>query len=391
MYDFDKIIDRKNTNSLKYDFSKERKKPEGVLPFWVADMDFRIVDEVVRDLKQTAEHGIFGYSDSKEEYYSVVRQWYRERFDWETKDYHILKTPGIVFFLALAIKALTKEGDSVLIQNPVYYPFSEVIKSNNRKLVNNSLILKNNHYEIDFIDFENKIITNNVKLFILCSPHNPVGRVWKTDELKRLGEICLKHDVYIVSDEIHSDFDLYSKHHVLANLSEDLSKITITCTSPSKTFNLAGLQVSNIFIKDKSLFKLLLLEYEKTGYSQLNSFALVGCLSAYKNGRTWLNELREYIKGNIDYLKEYIKNNIPSIKVIDSEGTYLVWLDLRQLNLGVKEQEDLIVNKANLWLDSGYIFGKEGIGFERINVACSRQFLTKGLDSLKEAINNISK
>ncbi len=389
-YDFNKIINRNNTKSLKYDFAKERNMPEDLLPLWVADMDFQTSPEIIEALNKAVSHGIYGYSEGKEEYFDAVYNWYNDKFNWQVKKEWLIKTPGVVFAIVLAINALTNEGDSVLIQNPVYYPFTEVIIDNNRKLVNNSLVRNGQKYEIDFEDFEKKIIENNVKLFILCSPHNPVGRVWKKWELKKIGDICLKHNVKIVSDEIHSDF-VYpeNKHIVFSSLDEKYQNITITCTAPTKTFNLAGLQISNIFIPNLEIRKKVLKQLDRVGYSQVNLMGLVACEAAYKYGRQWLNELKEYLLDNLNFLRDYLETNIPQIKLIEPEGTYLIWLDCSALGFEDKELEKFIVEKAKLWLDSGYIFGKEGEGFQRINIACPRETLKKALEQLKEAVDEI--
>ena len=389
-YDFNKIINRNNTKSLKYDFAKERNMPEDLLPLWVADMDFQTSPEIIEALNKAVSHGIYGYSEGKEEYFDAVYNWYNDNFNWQVKKEWLIKTPGVVFAIVLAINALTNEGDSVLIQNPVYYPFTEVIIDNNRKLVNNSLVRNVKKYEIDFEDFEKKIIENNVKLFILCSPHNPVGRVWKKWELEKIGNICLKHNVKIVSDEIHSDF-VYpkNKHIVFSSLDEKYQNITITCTAPTKTFNLAGLQISNIFIPNLEIRKKVLKQLDKVGYSQVNLMGLVACQAAYKYGRQWLNELKLYLLDNLNFLRDYLETNIPQIKLIEPEGTYLIWLDCSALGFEDKELEKFIVEKAKLWLDSGYIFGKEGEGFQRINIACPRETLKKALEQLKEAVDEI--
>ncbi len=386
-YNFDEIIDRKNTNSLKYDFAVERGRPADILPLWVADMDFRTADCIVDRIKQDADLGIFGYSDGQEGYYQAVSGWYQTYFGWSVKKEWLIKTPGIVFAIAAAVRAFTEEGDGVLVQQPVYYPFTEVILDNNRKLVNNPLVLKNGHYEIDYEDFEEKIRSEKVKLFLLCSPHNPVGRVWTEEELKRLGTICKKHGVIVVSDEIHSDF-IYEeyKHHIFTEVDSAFEEFTVLCTSPSKTFNLAGLQISNIFIPHKGNREKFQKAVNQTGYSQVNMLGLTACQAAYEGGRQWLDELKIYLKGNLDFVRSYLEEFLPEIKLIEPEGTYLIWLDFRALGLSEEELEDLIVNKAGLWLDSGAIFGKDGEGFERINMACPRVVLKEALDRLKNAV-----
>lgn len=387
-YNFDEIIDRHNTNSLKYDFATERGKSANILPLWVADMDFKSPPEVLNVLSKTVSHGIFGYTEAKTSYYETVSNWFYKNFHWNNNPHWIVKTPGVVFALATAVKAYTNEGDSVLIQQPVYYPFSEVILDNNRKLVNNPLIIQNGHYRIDFVDFEKKIIDNNVKLFILCSPHNPVGRVWTKKELITIGNICIKHNVLIISDEIHCDFTFPGNTHtVFASINKQFEKNSIVCTAPSKTFNFAGIQVANIFIPNLSLRKQFIKTYNQSGYSQLNTFGIIGAKACYELGSPWLTELKIYLLDNLKFLREYLLNHIPSVKLMEPEGTYLVWLDFRGLNLTNKELENLIVKKANLWLDSGEIFGKEGEGFQRINIACPRSTLKKALDHLNVAVN----
>lgn len=385
-YNFDEIVERKGTNCLKYDFAEERGKPKDVLPLWIADMDFKAPPLVIERIKELADHGIFGYTDTKDEYFQVLKKWFYNYFQWEIKKEWLIKTPGIVFAIAAAIHAFTKEGDGVLIQQPVYYPFSEVILDNNRKLVNNPLIRKGNRYEIDFEDFERKIAEEKVKLFLLCSPHNPVGRVWTEEELLRIGEICLKYNVIVVSDEIHSDF-IYPghKHIVFASLSKELSDITITCTAPSKTFNIAGLQISNIFVENSDLKKKMEKAIAQTGYSQVNQLGLAACQAAYEGGEEWLEALKLYLLENILYTREFLEENLPKVEMIQPEGTYLVWLDFQKYNLEEKEREDIIVEKGNLWLDSGTMFGPDGKGYERINIACPRSTLEKALEQLAQA------
>ncbi len=387
-YNFNEIIDRKGTDSLKYDFAVERGLPKDVLPLWVADMDFPVEDHIKEALIKAAEHAIFGYSDTKDDYFEVISSWYERRFFWKVKKEWLVKTPGVVFAIAMAIQALTKENEAIIIQEPVYYPFSSTIRANNRKLVINNLVLKKDKYHIDFVDFEKKIIENNVKLFILCSPHNPVGRVWTREELQKLANICLKHKVYIFSDEIHSDL-VYEKdtHTIFANLGKDVEDSCIVATAPSKTFNIAGLQVSNIWIANKKMRDSFKEAIDRAGYSQLNNMGLIATKVAYKYGEEWLEELKIYLKSNIDFVREFLKDKLPNIKLIEPEGTYLLWLDCRELGLSEKERQGLIQNKAKLWLDTGTMFGKAGAGFERINIACPRKTLEEAMNRLKEAIN----
>lgn len=386
-YDFDTVIERRGTNSIKYDFAKEWGKTEDVLPLWVADMDFPTAPEILNRLEQVVRHGIFGYSEGKEAYFQAVSGWYKKQFGWEVKRSWLIKTPGVVFAISAAIRAFTGEGDGVLIQQPVYYPFSDVVTDNKRKLVISPLKFVNGHYEMDFEDFEEKIKSNGVKLFILCNPHNPVGRVWKEWELRKVGEICLKYGVLVVSDEIHSDF-VYPghKHLVFASLSPQFSDMTITCTAPSKTFNLAGLQISNIFIPNQTIRRKFRKVIDAVGYSQVNVMGLTACQAAYEEGEEWLCLLKEYLLHNLDFLRNYLKEHIPQIDLIEPEGTYLVWLDFRKLGLSEEERERMLSDKAKLWLDSGAMFGENGEGFERMNIACPRETLLKALRQLEAAI-----
>lgn len=386
-FDFDTVVDRRGTNSLKYDFSRERGKPEDILPLWVADMDFPTAPPILERLEKTVRHGIFGYSEGKEDYFQAVSGWYREHFEWEVERKWLVKTPGVVFAIAAAIRAFTKEGDSILLQQPVYYPFREAIIDNNRNLVNSPLQMVNGHYEIDFDDFERKIKENHVKMFLLCSPHNPGGRVWKEWELRKIGDICVENDVIVVSDEIHSDFVWEDhKHLIFSSLSPEYAQRTITCTSPSKTFNLAGLQISNIFIPNQKMRRAFRQQVAAVGYSQVNIMGLMAGQAAYEEGEEWLRAVKSYIWDNFLFLKEYIEKNMPQIHVLVPEGTYLVWLDFQELGLTENEREKLIVNKARLWLDSGAMFGEDGEGFERINIACPRIILETALEQLREAL-----
>ncbi len=385
--DFDKMIDRRNTRCLKYDFAKRRGLPEDVLPLWVADMDFETSSYVQDALIERAKHGIFGYSEVQTPYFEILRDWMKKHHNWDIQEKWLIKTPGVVFALAMAVKAYTKPGDSVLLQLPVYYPFSEVIEDNGRKIVSNTLYLgDDNRYHIDFEDFERKIIDEKIKLFFLCNPHNPVGRVWKESELIRLGDICVKHGVTVVSDEIHHDFVFKGKHHVFAGLKKEFENISITCTSPSKTFNLASMLISNIFIPNAELRRKFRKEVDASGISQLSVMGLVACEAAYSKGEQWYQAMLAYVSDNIKFVKQYVAENLPDITMIDTEGTYLVWLDFRKTKLSVSELENLIIHKAKLWLDSGKIFGKCGEGFQRINVACPRSVLKTALDRIKAVL-----
>ena len=386
---FDEIIERHGTSCLKYDFAAERGYPEGILPFWVADMDFRAPQPVIDELTERVAHGIFGYTDPKDDYRETITRWMREHHGWNPGKNTLVLTPGVVFALAAAVRAFTEKGDGVLLQQPVYYPFTEVIEGNGRTLVNSPLVLKDGHYEIDFSDFEQKIKENHVKLFLLCSPHNPAGRVWKHEELLQIAAICEKYDVLIVADEIHHEFVRPGyKHICLASLSPEIAARTITCTSPSKTFNLAGLQLSNIFIENAAIRRAFRKEVLDAGYSQPNSLGLFAAHAAYKKGAPWLEELLAYLESNYQKTKAFLAENMPKVRLIEPEGTYLLWLDFRAYGLSDKELDNIIIHKANLWLDSGHIFGAAGEGFQRINTACPWSVLEQGLKNLANAFRD---
>lgn len=381
--DFDTVIDRKGTRSLKYDFAVRRGKPKDVLPLWVADMDFQTSSYITDALEDMVKHGVFGYSESEEHYFEAVQNWMERHYNWHVKESWMTKTPGIVFALAMAVKAYTQENDAVLIQPPVYYPFKEVVEDNHRRLVNNTLVLGGDGtYTIDYEDFEKKIIEENVKLFILCNPHNPVGRVWTREELERLGEICLKHGVFVVSDEIHADFVFERKHTVFSEVKEAYRDISMICTSPSKTFNIAGLQISNIFISNPEKATAFRRQVAAAGYSQVGLPGLVACEAAYRHGDEWLEGVLAYIKANAEFTRAYLQEHLSRVKMAKLEGTYLVWLDFRDYGLTDKELDEKIFNQAGLWLDSGAVFGKCGEGFQRINIACPRKTLQQALDRL---------
>lgn len=388
-YNFDEVIDRKGTNCLKYDFAVERGYPEGVLPFWVADMDFRTAPPVIEELERRVQHGIFGYTDPGADYRAAVWNWMKTQHDWTPAVGSLTITPGVVFALGMAVQSFTAPGDAVLIQQPVYYPFSSIILGNDRQLVNSPLVLKDGHYEIDFVDFEQKITSKNVKLFLLCNPHNPAGRVYTRDELQKMATICLQHGVTIVADEIHNDFIRKGyEHTVLASLGNDIAQHVVTCTAPSKTFNLAGLQISNIFIENESMRQKFRATIDHAGYSQPNALGMFAAQAAYEKGLPWLEALRDYLEQNYQKTKAFLAQHLPKVTLIEPEGTYLLWLDFRAYGLSAKELDHLIVHEANLWLDSGHIFGKDGEGFERLNIACPWATLEQGLKQLARTFKN---
>jgi len=387
-YDFDTVISRKNTNSLKFDYAERRGKHPDLIPMWVADMDFKVPAEVEEDLVALARHGIFGYSEPGESYYEAVQAWFAKRFSYAPEPREFVKTPGVVYALAAAVRAFTEVGDSVLIQKPVYYPFSEVIIDNRRTLVDNPLVYENGAYSIDFGDFERKIAENNVKMFILCSPHNPVGRVWTKAELEQIGDICLKRGCLVISDEIHCDF-VYAphEHSVFATVNPDFADNCVICTAPSKTFNLAGLQIANIFIKNEKLRRKFIKEIDASGYSQLSIPGLVSCESAYRHGADWLDQLKEYLGRNIALTERFAEKI--HVNKTPTEGTYLAWLDFSTLGLSDRELQRLIEEKAGVWLDGGLMFGENGAGFQRVNLACPRSVLEEALSRMEKAVRDV--
>lgn len=383
---FDEYIERRHTDSLKYDFAVRRGLPEDVLPLWVADMDFRTSSYVEDAVIERTRHGIFGYTETGEEYFRSVAGWMKHHHDWDVQYSWLVKTPGVVFALAMAVKGFTDEGDGVLIQQPVYYPFSEVIEDNNRVIVSNDLVLgDDNRYYIDFEDFEKKIVDNKIKLFFLCNPQNPTGRVFTREELEKLGDICVRHNVIVVSDEIHNDFAFFGEHTVFTKVKKEFEDISIVCTSVSKTFNLASMLISNIFIPNAKIRHVFKKQYAAAGMSQLSALGITATSVAYDKGDEWYEKMIEYVKANILFVKDYVKKNIPGVRVIDGEGTYLMWLDFRGTGLSGTEIDRKIIYEAKLWLDSGKIFGKTGTGFQRINVAVPRSTVVECLERIKAA------
>ena len=384
--DFDRVIERRGTYSIKYD-PETRKKPIVVLPMWVADMDFPAPVCVTNALKEYVNHGIFGYSEPDKAYINVVQNWFSKRFNWQVEKEWITITPGVVNAMYIAVRALTQKGDGIVVQQPVYYPFSSAVEQNGRKLLVNPLIYENGKYTINFDDLEEKI--KQAKLFILCNPHNPVGRVWTRDELIRMGEICLRHGVIIIADEIWQDF-IYDghKHCVFTTLSPELADITITATAPSKTFNLAGLQHANIFISNTNLRKKFVQEYHACGLSQPALMGLVSCKAAYAGGGEWLDALLAYLAGNMSAIHDFLQERLPKIKLVQPEGTYLAWLDFSALGLLPQELDKIILNNAKLWLSNGTIFGTGGEGFQRLNAACPRETINDALKRLESAFNS---
>lgn len=386
--DFDICIDRYNTRSLKYDFAKKFECPEDAIPMWVADMDFRTSSYVEDAIIKRAAHNIYGYSDIKEDdgFFEAVSGWMLRHHNFKVEYKWLVKTPGVCSAIVNAVRVFTKPGDAVIIQQPVYYPFSNIIVQNHRKRIISDLVLdENGHYSMDFEDFEKKVKDNNVKLFILCNPQNPVGRVWTRDELQTIGNICKKYGVLVFSDEIHFDFDWINGHHVFQEVDDSFKEFTITATAPSKTFNLAGLQQSNIFIPNEKLRQKFATEYEILAQAEPNVYGIVAAEAAYRHGDEWYEAMTKYVRENIEYTKNFVNNNLTGVRMIEPEGTYLVWLDYRDSGIAPKELDKTMVHKAKVWLDAGEWFGNSGKGFTRMNVACPRKTLMEAL----ERMNNI--
>jgi len=387
-YDFNKITDRHGSNSIKTDLAVARGKPVDVLSLWVADMDFPTSPAILEALHKKIDHGIFGYSCLDESFHKALANWMKNEHNFTFDRRELVTTPGVVFALASAIKAFTKEGESVLIQTPVYYPFKNMIEANNRHTVTSSLFEKDGKWQIDFEDFEKKIIENDVKLFILCSPHNPVSRVWTRDELSRMAEICLAHNVIVFADEIHNDF-VYEPnvHTVFSTLSAEVAENCVVSMSPSKTFNLAGLQFSTNFIKNPALRAKFKAERNKTGYDEPSLMGLVAARAAYQSGKPWLLELKKHLLSNIDFIRSYLKDKLPLVRLIEPEGTFLLWLDFSAYGLEDGELDNIIVNKAKVWLDRGTMFGPEGKCYQRINIATPQPLIKEALDRIAGALN----
>ncbi|KGX83217.1 MalY/PatB family protein [Pontibacillus marinus] len=387
MSKFQKVTNRLSTRSVKWDWRKKLFNSEEVLPMWVADMDFEVPEAVKNALIKRAEHGIFGYTLTDQKVNETIQNWLKSKHDWEIEKDWLTYSPGVVPTLHTIIEALTSEEDKVLIQTPVYPPFFQVVNKHNRTLVKNPLQIENGRYEIDFKDLEEKL-ASGVKAFILCNPHNPVGRVWQKDELQKMADLCMKHDVLIISDEIHSDL-VYPgyKHIPIASLSKDIEANTITCMAPSKTFNLAGLQASYVITPDKKMREAVNEQFGLQGLNMLNTMGITAMEAAYEHGGQWLEELIQVIKSNKDRLMERLHSETETIKVIEPEGTYLVWLDCREMGLSHSDLKQWFVEGAKVGLNDGASFGEDGEGFMRINIACPPETLEEGINRIVNATN----
>ncbi|QCJ43939.1 putative C-S lyase [Bacillus sp. S3] len=383
---FNEKIDRLKTSSVKWELTKDIFGEADLWPMWVADMDFKPPQAVIDAIKSRVDHGIFGYTFVPPSTAGAITDWLQKRHQWEVSPTWLLYCSGVVQAISAAIQSFTAEGDRILLQAPVYTPFFDMIKKNNRIVVNSPLILVNEKYEIDFASFEQEL-QQGCKLFLLCSPHNPGGRVWGRDELLKIGELCLKYNCLILSDEIHSDIIFREfKHIPIASLSSELYERVITLVAPSKTFNLAGLQASAVIIKNEDLRNQFLGTLTRQGIFSLNTFGIIGMEAAYREGEPWLEQLIDYLQGNKDNVLDYLHDHLPEITCVQSEGTYLLWLDCRKLNISDAELHQLLIEKGKLALEPGTKYGPGGEGFVRMNIACPREDVIEGLNRLKKAL-----
>ena len=377
---FNNVVNRRGTGSLKYDSAAEHGYPETVLPLWVADMDFPTAPPILDALQERVDHGIFGYAEPPDDYHQSIVDWWRSYHQYNIQKDWILDSPGVMFSVNTAIRAFTKPGDAIMVQTPVYYPFYNAVRNNNRRLVTCPLVYSDREYTINFEAFQSMVEKENVKLFLLCSPHNPVGRVWVPLELERMGNICLRHGVVVVSDEIHCDITAPNhKHSVFAGINPRLEQIAVTLTSPSKTFNLSGLQISHVFIANKELRNIYSLETKALGYVEPNAMGIVATRAAYEKGREWLDRLRIYINANDTFVRDFLKQYIPGVYPIERQGTYLLWMDCWGTGFTVNELNRRLIDRGQLWIYDGSAFGSDGEGFQRLNLACPRDTLSEAM------------
>lgn len=390
-YDFETVVNRFNVGSAKYEQMLEWNSDisEDIIPFSVADMEIKNPPEIVEGLKKYLDNNILGYALPTKEYTDSVCNWMKKRHNWDVKPEWIVQSAGVVGSFYSAIKAFTEPGDGVIIMTPCYYPFYSAMELNDRKVVKNPLINNGDRYVIDFEDFEEKARDPKNKILLFCSPHNPVGRVWEKEELERIADICLKNNVLIISDEIHFDLVMPEyKHTVFANISEEVANNMIMCTAPSKTFNLAGMQTSNIIIPNEEIREIYFKEVKSNGFFNVSILGYEACRIAYTECEEWLNELIGLIKHNHLELKKYMNENMPKVKVYDLEGTYLQWMDFNAYGLDRDELERIMHMEAKVFFDEGYVFGDEGNGFERMNIACPTNVMLEGLERVKNALEN---
>ena len=382
-YDFDEIIPRRGTNSYKWDSAGDA----DILPMWVADMDFRTAPPVVEALRKRVEHGIFGYVRVPDAYYAAVTNWFARRHDWQIEKEWIIYTTGVVPALSAVIKALTVPGDKVMVQTPVYNCFFSSIRNNGCGMIANPLIYRNGTYQIDFADLEQKAADPSVKVLLLCNPHNPAGRVWTKQELTRIGDICIRNNVWVVADEIHCELVFPGHTYIpFASISQEFLVHSVTCTSPSKAFNLAGLQIANIISADTDIRTKIDKAININEVCDVNPFGVEALMAAYNDGEEWLEELKQYLFANYNYLRVYFEEYLPEFPVATLEGTYLVWADCSVLNQSSDETVKTLLEKEKLWVNEGSLYGEAGEGFIRINIACPRQQLIEGLNRLRRAL-----
>ncbi|UOQ46428.1 pyridoxal phosphate-dependent aminotransferase [Halobacillus salinarum] len=390
MSQFTEVIPRRGTRSVKWDMAEELYQDKDVLPMWVADMDFKTPQAVTEALQERVSHGIFGYTVADHLFRDYIVSWLERRHDWKVDGDWISYSPGVIPSLHMIIQALTEKADAILIQTPVYPPFYSVVNEHERTLVKNQLKLENDQYRIDFEDFEQKIIEHEVKVFILCNPHNPVGRVWTKEELMKMGDICVKHNVKIIADEIHADLVFKPNKHIpIASLSEEMKKMTITCLSPTKTFNLAGLQVSYLVTPDKSLREPVMNQFKQQGIHMLNTLGITALEAAYKDGDDWLEELLDTLEAHRDYVTERFEKETKSIRILPAEGTYLLWMDCRKLGFTQAELKKFMQKNAKVGLNDGASFGEEGNGFMRLNIAAPKDLIVEGTNRIINAVKEI--
>ncbi len=385
-YNFDVYIDRHNTNSRKWEGMKDMFGRNDLFPMWIADMDFKTPREVIDAIKLRADHGIFGYTFRPGTFYDAIIKWVKKRHGLDIKREWIVDSAGVVSALTIAVLSYTKPGDEVIVQPPVYYPFFRILKNNGREIVNNPLKYAQNFYSMDFDDLEQKI-GKRTKMIILCSPHNPVGRVWKKDELEKVGKICAEKGIIIASDEIHSDF-VYPSHIHTPVASLGFADHTVTFMAPNKTFNLAGIPSSIAIIPDEKMR----IEFENTlenlDVETSNIFSITATEAAYRYGEEWFNALLKYLEGNLNFLRSFINEKMPDVRLVEPEGTYLTWLDFSKSGLSNADLDDLLVNRAGVALDNGKLFGPGGSGFQRMNIAMPRSLLEEGLMKIFKAYSD---
>ena len=382
-YDFDTIIPRRGTNSYKWDTPGE----ENVLPMWVADMDFRTAPAIIEALQKRVAHGIFGYTKVPEAYYDAVVRWFESRHRWRIDPRWMIYTSGVVPALSAIIKALTAPGDKVIIQTPAYNCFYSSIRNDGCELSANNLIYRDGRHTIDFDDLEAKAADPKAKLLLLCNPHNPVGRVWMPEELRRIGDICLRNNVFVVADEIHCELT-YEGHDYtpFASLSERFQQNSVTCVSPSKAFNIAGLQIANIIAADEEVRRRIDRAININEVCDVNPFGIIATIAAYNEGGEWLDALRKYLRENYEYLRRFFAEKLPQYPVLPLEGTYLVWIDCRALGIGTDATALRLQEEQKLMVNSGTMYGHGGEGFIRLNIACPRTLLADGLERVARVL-----